>query len=187
LFVFFLFICFPMIDLLGVPTVFENATFIANQATDAASVSSDYDAALAAATGKATTIASSGFGKFAKLVAVGGFANTGVNLWVTRTNINNSQSDGCGPNQYTPSPIDSQNYVYEYSAHVKYTIGPFINLGGVPFIGTVPGLGQPVTGVFVSHKNAEFPDGMATGANGLGTGSWSSYSGAGGGGSSARF
>src|SRR5438477_6721795 len=76
LFVFFLFILFPMIDLLGVATGFATVNFIATQAAAAASVSSDYDAAMSAAMQKVQTLSSSGFGAFAKLVPSGGYNNS---------------------------------------------------------------------------------------------------------------
>jgi len=184
LFVFFLFILFPLIDLLGIATGFATVNFIAGQAASSASVSSDYDAALSSALSKTQALAGGGFGAFAKLVPNGGYNNSGLNLWVNRTNVQNGQADVCGPNKYCPTPVDSASYVYEYSAHVRFNVGPFINLSGMPWIGTIPGLGRPVSVLYVSQKNAEFPDGITTGTNGLGTGGWSGYGSGGGSGGS---
>ncbi len=48
------------------------------------------------------------------------------------------------------------------------TVGPLCNLGSVPFIGGVPGLGQPATIKYVGTVAVEYPDGLALAAAGPG-------------------
>jgi hypothetical protein len=67
-------------------------------------------------------------------------------------------------------------YVYECSVKVTCQFQPFVNLAGVPFIGSVPGIGKPYRLEFRASRAAEFPDGLeGTGGTMGNTGSVSTF------------
>jgi hypothetical protein len=160
LFIFFLIILFPLIDLMGLAVGSATITLLARQAAVRAANASNYDEACDNVQTEAVSMTNSGFGKFAKLKPMGGAKGCGVDLYVKRTDITTNATDACGPNQECPAPIDSTKYIYEYSTSATFGVGPFVNLSSVPFIGNVPGIGQPAVMTMVYHMAVENPSGL---------------------------
>lgn len=166
LFVFFMIILFPLINLIGVGTGVATVALITSQAASMAGDSATLGDALTAMENTSTNLASSGFGKFAHLKAVGGSNNTGCDLYVVVTDISNNAAYSFGPNTSFPNPVDDTQCLYEYRVRSTFDVGPFLNLSGVPGFGGVPGLGVPARIAWSNEKNVEHPEGIIVGGTG---------------------
>ncbi len=170
MFVFLFFALFPMIDLMAVAVGVATIALAARQGASGAASSADYQSGINAMYREAVGIVNSGFGKFISLKPVAGYNGCGTDLWVVQTDFRTSQVKYCGPNASCPGPIDQSTFIYEYSTVCQYTVGPLCNLGAVPFIGNIPGLGQPAPIRYIGMMSVEYPDGLALAAAGPGPG-----------------
>ncbi|HEY9788149.1 MAG TPA: hypothetical protein V6D17_22360 [Candidatus Obscuribacterales bacterium] len=181
----FLFGLFPLINMVGFGAGCATQLFLTRQCASVAGTQLTYDDALNAMRQEAQKIASSGFGKFAKLTPAGGYNNCGADLYVVMTDINTGQSSVYGPNQKPSSSINMGSSICEYRVTTRFTISPFLNLSGVPFIGSVPMIGKSSNISYCCERSAEHPEGVSTGqfiAGGGGAGSGGSTGGTLGGG-----
>lgn len=160
LFVFFLIILFPLINLIGVVTGIGTQYLMTQQSASSAANSGNYGDAITAMRDRSTEFRNTGFARFAKLNPVGGFANSGADLYVIETDINTKQSTTYGPNSSVTGTIDPDNKVYEYQVRSTFNVGPFMNLASLPFIGHVEGLGRPITFNITNEKLVEHPGGI---------------------------
>lgn len=174
LFVFFLITLFPLINLMGVATGSMTVMLLARQTASRAAISANYDDACDNVEREAMMFVNSGFGKFAKMKPQGGSNGCGTDVYVNRTEILTGQTKTCGPNKRCPGPIECDKYIYEYSTHSKYSIGPFISLAAVPCLSDVPGVGKPVLIQMHYSMAVENPQGLS------GNGTWSNGTGSGG-------
>lgn len=164
LFVFFLFILFPLINLIALGTGAATVYLVAKQAASKAGSSATFGQALVASEARAYEIESGGFGKFAKLYPVGGFNGSGVDLFITETNIATNVSTQSGPNTpFVTNPVNTDNNLYSYDAVATYNVGPFMEMGGIPFIGSIPGIGSAVQLTYTASENVEHPEGLEAG------------------------
>jgi len=164
--VFFLMMLFPLINLISMSTAVATGYLAARNSAARAGDSVNYMEAIYAAEEGARAITDSGFGKFASLKPVGGFNGSGMNLYLTDTNIDTNVSITHGPNTPAVSAIDHEKYLYSYEAIVTYDVGPFLNLSSLPWVGDVAGLGKPVRMKFESSRNLEHFDGITIGGGG---------------------
>lgn len=162
LIVLFLVILFPLMNLVALAAGAATLQLASNDSASHAGVSLNYGDALNAAANSCLRLQRSGFGKFTKMTPVGGVADTGVHLFIVRTDYSSSQVQYCGPDSPAVRPIDTSGYVYEYMTIVHCNVGPFVNLSFVPFLGDVPGLGKPALLSFTSHSAVENPLGIAS-------------------------
>jgi hypothetical protein len=156
----FVLIVFPLIDLMGVVTGMANIVLLTHQAVSRAANQQTYDNALAAMAAEATNNMSSGFARLAKLQAVGGYQACGMNLYVNATDYRSGGTTKFGPNTPVPPPIDPTKYIYEVTASAQFQTGPFIDLSGIPILGLVPGLGKPADLTFSASRSVEHPSGL---------------------------
>ncbi|MDZ4833587.1 MAG: hypothetical protein SGJ27_07380 [Candidatus Melainabacteria bacterium] len=164
MFAFFLFILFPLINFLTMATGASTLYLLTKQAASKAGSSTTFGQGLIAADEAAYSIETGGFGKFAKLVPIGGFNGSGVDLYITETNINTNVSTRNGPNTpFVTNPVDPDVYLYSYDAVATFEIGPFMELGGIPWIGSVPGVGLPARLTYTASEQVEHPEGIITG------------------------
>ncbi|MBZ0187294.1 MAG: hypothetical protein K8F91_13690, partial [Candidatus Obscuribacterales bacterium] len=138
LFVFFMIILFPLINLIGLAMGAGTQYLLTKECVSSAGVSSDYGTALASMESTANKIASSGFGQFAKMAPIAGYSGSGTDLYIVRTPIATGNSVTYGPNSPFAGIVNNTN-IYEYQVRSTFDLGPFLNLSAVPFIGTVPG------------------------------------------------
>lgn len=176
MFVFLFFALFPMIDLMAVALGAATIALAGRQGASAAASTSDYQTAIDSMYLEVLGMTNSGFGKFVNLKAVSGYKICGANLWVVRTNFTNNQVEYSGPNAPPSGPINQSMFVYEYLTVCTFQVGPLCNLGSVPFIGSVPGLGPPFTIKYCGTAAVEYPDGLAPAPSGPGMPSGQGYS-----------
>lgn len=167
LFVFFMILLFPLVNLIGLTMGAVTQYLLTKECASSAGVSRDFPEALAAMESTANRIASSGLGNFAKMAPIGGFAGSGTDLYIVRTQISSGTPTTYGPNSPYAGVVDDNN-LYEYQVRSTFDLGPFLNLSAVPFIGTVPGVGAPARLTLVAHQSVEFTEGLASGGSGGG-------------------
>lgn len=151
---------FPLIDLLGVVTGAAISCLIAHQAATRAASHQRYDGALSAMQGEANNLLQTGFANFARMTPVNGFSGTGADLYILVTNYRNSGTQSYGPNTPVQNAIDPSTCLYECNVRTKYEVGPTISMAGTPILGSIPGLGKPVTISFEASRAAEYPMGL---------------------------
>ncbi|MBK9142365.1 MAG: hypothetical protein IPM23_07715 [Candidatus Melainabacteria bacterium] len=160
LFVFFLIILFPLINLIGMATGASVVYFVAGQTAISAGNAASYASALDQVQSTANTLTSSGFGQFARLQPVGGYNGCGVDLYTTQTSVTSSNVVTSEPNTPLAVNPDTSNNLYSYDTVATYDVGPFVNMGAMPFIGGIPGVGRPARLTFSASRNIEHPDGL---------------------------
>ncbi|MBI5173003.1 MAG: hypothetical protein HY986_08945 [Candidatus Melainabacteria bacterium] len=159
--IFILVIMLPFINLLSFATGYASLAFLAQNSAVQASNSSTYAQALQEMSNSANQTKSSGIGQFAKLAPVGGFNGCGCDLFITETDLTTKVSTQYGPNTGVTVTPDPTNKIYEFQVRATYDIGPFLNLGSVPFVSSVPLVGAPVRITISSHRAAEHTDALS--------------------------
>jgi hypothetical protein len=159
LFIFFMMILFPLINLIGYATACATVSFIGTNCAQAAQNASSYGDALKAVETMSNNLLNSGFGKFANLKPVGGYNGCGVDVYLIEIDYTNNTRVTHGPTTPLPGTYDSAK-IYEYQARCNYQIMPFLNLSGVPGIGSVPIVGKPSAMAYNSCRSSEHPEGL---------------------------
>lgn len=162
LFIFFVLVFFPLVNLFAYTVGVATATLIAHQCSTAAAVSQTYADALTATSATAQNLSGSVLGQFARLTPKGGYAGCGVDLYILVTNLGSNTTKSYGPNQPLNIPIDTTNNIYEYQVQANYIINPLFNMSGIPLVSNVAMLGQAVRFVTVTQKAAEYPESLTT-------------------------
>lgn len=158
--IFFLIILFPMINLIGLGSGACVVALLNREASSNAGTATTYQEALTGMKGVADKMVSSGLGKFGKLAPVNGYLGCGTDLYIVKTTIATNATQAYGPNQPIAGTIDPDAQLFTYSTISVYNVGPFLPLGGLPFLGTVPGIGQAVRIKFTSDRSVEHIEGM---------------------------
>lgn len=148
-------------------------TTICEEASRAAAVSSTKTEAIQFVGNKADTMEQSGLGVFAKLTPIGGVSGphgaTGCTLEVlARSNTDTSGSPTAidvsqGQSLGALSPSQSNNAAnmhYEYRVTGKFTVTPFLNMQGIPFVGQVGAIGAPTQVTYMATTQIENVNGL---------------------------
>lgn len=142
-FVFFLVILFPLINLIAFATGAATVALLTTQCAATASQGPKYQTMLGDMEQLALRIAASGFGQFAKLKPVAGYKGTGTDLYVVVTDVQNGTPYYFGPNTGFNNLVDPSVALFEVECRSKFDVGPFLNMAGMPFIGSIPIVGKP--------------------------------------------
>lgn len=161
LFILFLIVLFPLINLLGICMSGVSAYLITMQSAQAAAHANTFNEGLTAAVQSAQNMATTGIAKFAKLSPIGGASNSGITLYVEAINTSTSQIKLYGPDTPVTPPIDPVNCIYEIEAIGTFQAKPFMAMPGMPFVGNVPGIGQPFPFAFRCKRAVENAVGLA--------------------------
>lgn len=160
LFIFFMIILFPMLDLIGFGCAMTSMAFIASQCVAKAGQATTYSAALSQAAQEAQRLQASGFATIGNLKPVGGFLDSGVNLYVHESEVNSTNTKTYGPNTVMTGPINTTKNVYQYAATFNCDVSPFASLSAVPFLKDIPGVGKPARMNYTARKTIEYPQGL---------------------------
>ncbi len=161
IFILFIVMAMPLINLLCLVMAFAAESLMAHECATTAASQRDFDKVLSATYSVATNFVQTGFGSFAKMVPVGGYQSSGVDVYIDASNFRAvGTSQRFGPNTPVPPPIDQNTWVYECTAKASFQVGPAINMSVVPFLSDVPGLGKPATITVSASRAAEHPDGL---------------------------
>lgn len=161
LFILFLIILFPLINMLGICMSGVSAYLITMQTAQAAAHANTFNEGLTAAVQTAQSMATTSIAKFAKLSPIGGASNSGITLYVEAINTSTSQIKLYGPDTPVTPPIDTVNCIYEIESIGTFQAKPFLAMAGMPFVGNVPGIGQPFPFCFRCKRAVENAPGLA--------------------------
>lgn len=154
-------VLFPLINLIGYGTAVATVFFIGTNCAAAAETATSYPEALTNMKNTADKLLNSGFGKFARLTpgGSGGFQSSGADLYVIDINYSTNTRTVSAANTQ-PTFYYQSGHIYEFQVVCNYQINPFLNLAGVPGIGSVPIVGKPCNASFQTCRNAEHPEGV---------------------------
>ncbi len=165
LLVLFALMAFPAINLIFLGAAYSATWFISFQSAMAAAQQTDFNSAIKSVSEQTSRFNSGGLTKCLKMVPDGGYQQNGTDIFIDAVNfIDSSKTQTIGPNKAVPPPIDLTNNIYEVVARTNYRVEPFVNLAAVPALGSVPGLGKPVSFSASVKRCAEFPQGLTRGS-----------------------
>ena len=159
LWIFFLVFLFPLFNLVQFACGVATVALIASQAASAMASAPDFNTGLTNGRNTATSLAASGFGKFAHLSAVSPY---GVNFYIDTTSVASGTQTVTGPDQQLSAQIDTSKNIYQIESRCLYNVGPMLPMQNVYFLKDIPLIGTPATLSFNSQRAAEFPDGLST-------------------------
>lgn len=166
LFILFVLLALPLIDLLCIVMAFGAESLMTHECATAAASQRDFDKVLTAVNEVASTFKQSGLASFSKMVPVAGYKSSGVDLFIEASNFRTvGTTEKFAANTPVPPPIDQNNWVYECTAQSKFQVGPAISMSGIPFLADIPGLGKPVVLTTTASRAAEHPDGLCGNGN----------------------
>jgi hypothetical protein len=156
----FLLLIFPFLNLLTIATSYATICLLTQQCVSQAAKQHTYQEALKVASNESQSWLNSPFASFAKLSAVSGYRNSGIDLYVEATDFRTTKVTSFGPNKPIPSPLDPQTFVYELAAASSFEVKPFVDMSKIPVLGGIAGLGQPITLNYRCAKAAEHIAGL---------------------------
>lgn len=159
-------VVFFLLDLISLVSGCAVLHLASRQASFKAATADNLPVALAEMQSITSSMAQSGLGKFARLQPIGGFNNSGTDLFINVTSVSTGATTQIGPNTGIPRPVDSDVNVYECAARVTFDVGPLVSFGGVPIIKDIPGCGKPATVSVNTNIALEHPERLAVGGNG---------------------
>jgi hypothetical protein len=151
---------FPFLNLLTIATSYATICLLTQQCVSQAAKQHTYQEALKVASNESQSWLNSPFASFAKLSAVSGYRNSGIDLYVEATDFRTTKVTSFGPNKPIPSPLDPQTFVYELAAASSFEVKPFVDMSKIPVLGGIAGLGQPITLNYRCAKAAEHIAGL---------------------------
>ena len=166
----FLVVLLPVLNLVTLLIAGCTAYLATNDFAAKAATQSTFAQALNAMAIEAYNFQTNNLAHFVKMVPQGGYTGCGNDLYVLATNIGGSGIQSSAPDQSLTANIDTTKNIYELQVVSSYTVSPLISMASLPLLGSVPGLGQPVTLSFAASRPVEHPGGMYTAGNGGGGG-----------------
>lgn len=160
--IFFLLIVIPLVDLASFMWGVGTVMILANQASRQAAGARTFSEAINLVNKTEDDLAS--FRNFALIIPSSG-AQRGVKLQV----IANTTAGSSAPTVYQPPPAPNripvdrstlENTLYHYQVIASYDVQPIMNFSGLPIFHDVPGLGKPVPVSFDSTVTVERPEGL---------------------------
>ena len=166
LYILFFVILVPIVDLGGLLIAAGTQYLATNDFAAKAASQPDYINCLNAMFAESQKFEAMSIAKFMNMTPQGGYVGSGNDMYVLATNVSSGTTATSTANNSISPPIDTSANIYELSVKSNYSFKPLLNLSGVPLLGQVPGLGQPVTFTFVANRPIEHPGGLvANGTN----------------------
>lgn len=156
-FIFIVVLALPVSNVLSFALGYGALQTLANQCAVNAATASSFKAAREKVLNRARQLNQSPLAELAKLKANGGLEGSGVDIYITQTNLSRHEIREFGPNTGLTVAADNSKNIYEFTIKANFFLGPFINLG-LP----VALLGEPVAIQVVSHKAVEHPGAMSS-------------------------
>lgn len=162
LFVLVLLFILPMLNLMPIVLGAGFTYLVSNQAATRAAGQSSYAEALLEANKEVQAFNGSAWSKLLQMTPVGGYMTNGFDLYTDETLTSGAgTTTSYGPNTAMTAIPNQQANIYEYKVHCTYSLSPFVNLSNLPFIGSVPGIGQPYLMSMNAHKAVEIPESLS--------------------------
>lgn len=163
-------VVFFLLDLLAMMTGYAVVQLAGRQASFKAATADNLSAALFDMQNTTANLTQSGLGTFARMKPVGGYNNSGADLFINATSVATGATTQIGPNVGIPRPVDADANVYECAARLTFEVGPLVPFYGVPFIKDIPGCGRPALITAATNIAVEHPDRLAASGSGAPSG-----------------
>jgi len=160
LYILFLLVLVPLLDLVNLLVAGTTQYLATNDFAAKAATQSDYTSALNSMANEAYQFQSNGLARFVNMLPQGGYVGCGDDLYVLVTNVNSGTVAGSPANQPLTQAINSTTNMYELQVKSDYSVSPLLSLSALPVLGSVPGLGKPVTLTFTANRPVEHPGGF---------------------------
>jgi hypothetical protein len=171
LYIVFLIILMPLLDLVCVFVAGAVQYLATNDLAAKAATQPSYSSALNSMANEAYQFQSNGLAQFVQMVPEGGYTGCGDDLYVLVTDLASGTVTSSAADQPIGQTINTQTNMYEISVKSAYSVGPLVSLAAVPILQNIPGLGKPVTLCFSANRPVEHPGGLQSAANGTVVGS----------------
>jgi hypothetical protein len=162
MYILFLVILMPMLDLVNVFVGGAVQYLATNDIAAKASSQPDYPTTLNTMVNEAYQFQSNGLAKFVNIAPDGGYTGCGADLYIVGTNIASGAVTASSANQTLNQAVDTTQNMYEASVKTTYDISPLVSFAAIPGLNTVPGLGMPVTLNCTANRPIEHPGGLVT-------------------------
>lgn len=160
-------VVFFLLDLLSVLTGYAVIQLTGRQASFKAATADSLSTALFDVESTTGNMTQSGLGRFARMKPVGGYNNSGADLFINATKVATGTTTQIGPNLGIPRPVDSDSNVYECAARLTFEVGPLVPFSGVPLIKDIPGCGKPAIITTATNIAVEHPERLASVGSGV--------------------
>jgi hypothetical protein len=150
----------PILNLVTLLIAGATAYLATNDLAAKAATQPSFAQALNAMTVEAYNFQSNSLAQFVKMSPQGGHTGCGNDLFVLATNIGGGGIQSSTADQSLTSNIDTTKNMYEMQVVSSYSVSPLISLSALPLLGSIPGLGQPITLSFAASRPIEHPGGM---------------------------
>ena len=155
IYILLLLVLMPLLDI-GIVFVAGATQYLAtNDIAAKAATQGDYTSALNAMANEASQFQSSGLAQFAQMAPDGGYIGCGDDLYAMATNIVSGVVTSSPADQPPTQAINTTANMYELSVKSTYSVQPLVSLAALPFLGSVPGLGQPAILTFTANRPIE--------------------------------
>jgi hypothetical protein len=161
----FLVLALPVLNLVTLIIAGTTAYLATNDLAAKAATQPNFSLALNAMTVEAYNFQANTLAQFVKMVPQGGYTGCGNDLYVLSTNIGGAGVQSSAADQTLTTNIDTTKSIYEMQVVSSYSVSPLVSLASLPLLGSIPGLGQPVTLSFAASRPIEHPGGMQTASN----------------------
>ena len=161
LFVFFVVILFPLINVVGLAVSSATLCLLTHDIATRCSTQLTYSGALSAMTNECNELMNTGWAHFLNLQRTGGYSACGSDLYIQETGIGANSTKAYGPNTPLPMTPTPDKNIYEYVAKTTFTVKPLIPMSNVIFVKDIPALGQPVEIKWTAARATEFVPGLA--------------------------
>jgi hypothetical protein len=166
LYIMFLIILLPLLDLVSVFVAGSTQYLATNDFAAKAATQADYSSTLNSMANEASQFQLNGLAQFVHMVPEGGYTGCGDDLYVLVTDLASGSVTSSAANQPLSQPINTQTSMYEISVNSVYSVAPLVTLAAVPILGDIPGLGKPVTLAFTANRPVEHPGGLQAAPSG---------------------
>ena len=164
----FLVVLLPVLNLVTLLIAGTTAYLATNDLAAKAATQASFAQALNAMAVEAYNFQSNSLAQFVKMSPQGGYTGCGDDLYVLATDIGGAGIQSSAADQSLTQTIDTTKNIYEMQVVSSYTVSPLVSMASFPLLGSIPGLGQPVTLSFAASRPIEHPGGMQTATNGGG-------------------
>lgn len=155
LFVFFIMIFVPLLDIISFTSGVATIALAANHAARQAGSATTRSQASTNMQNAGMQVIGGPLGAFAKITPKN---SSGLTLNVLQIPINGTPTNY--PAGQTPTSTQLNSNIYEYQVVASYGVSPILSFNGSGPFGNVPGLGKPATISFTSAAMVEHPDGL---------------------------
>jgi hypothetical protein len=154
LLVLFVIMVFPLIDLLAVAVGYADAWVLSVRWASIAAGSTGIESGTSLVERDCTKSMQTGLANLVKLSV------PDIRVYGVRTKVMDGSVEYIGPRERANPPLNTTDYVYEYMTKAQFEQQPFVTMGGLPGLQSVPGLGAPFKYTLSQMRAVEHLEGL---------------------------